>query len=72
MFYHPAAWQSGWSRSSPVPKQFPTVWHRHPNGTLRAERDRTPTVVQPLGAERVERWTYLCACGEVYLWERPW
>jgi hypothetical protein len=51
-------------------RQFPTVWHRHPNGTLRAERDRTPTVVQPLGATRTERWTYLCACGDVYLWER--
>lgn len=51
--------------------QFPTVWHRHPNGTLRADRDRTPTVVQPLGGPRVERWSYLCPCGEVYLWERP-
>jgi hypothetical protein len=50
---------------------FPTVWHRHPNGTLRADRDRTPTVVQPLGGTRVERWTYACPCGEVYTWERP-
>ena len=47
-----------------------THWHRHPNGTLRADRDRTPTVVQPLGGTRTERWTYLCACGDVYLWER--
>jgi hypothetical protein len=52
------------------PRQFPTVWHRHPNGTLRAERHRTPTVVQPLGGPRTERWTFACACGEVYAWER--
>jgi len=50
--------------------RFPVVHHRHANGTLRAERERTPEVVAHLGAPRVERWTYQCACGEVYVWER--
>jgi hypothetical protein len=69
MFYHSA--MAEWVIDVKTePRQFPTVWHRHPNGTLRADRDRTPTVVQPLGGARTERWTYLCACGDVYLWER--
>lgn len=49
---------------------FPTVQHRHANGTLPIDRQRTPTVVQALGDPRVERWDYVCACGEVYSWER--
>jgi hypothetical protein len=51
-------------------RRFPVVHHRHANGTLRAERDRTPEVVAHLGRPRVERWAYVCACGEVYVWER--
>ena len=52
------------------PRRFPVVRHRHANGTLQADRDRTPEVVAHLGQPRVERWTYQCACGEVYVWER--
>ena len=52
------------------PRRFPVVQHRHANGTLRAERDRTPEVVAHLGEPRVERWTYQCACGDVFVWER--
>ena len=52
------------------PRRFPVVQHRHANGTLRAERDRTPEVIAHLGAPRVERWTYQCACGDVFVWER--
>ena len=51
-------------------RRFPVVHHRHANGTLRAERSRTPEVAAHLGAARVERWTYQCPCGEVYAWER--
>jgi hypothetical protein len=50
---------------------FPRVRHRHPNGELPVDRDRTPSIVQALGEPPVERWTYACACGEVYLWDRP-
>lgn len=53
------------------PLGFPVARHRHPNGTMDAVRDRTPTVVQPLGGRRSERWTYACACGEIFTWERP-
>ena len=61
-----------WILDAPTdPLRFPTVQHRHGNGTLVAVRDRTPTVSQPLGGPRVERWAYVCACGEVYVWERP-
>lgn len=52
------------------PRRFPVVHHRHPNGTLRAERDRTPSVTLDHQGRRVERWTYACACGELYLWDR--
>jgi len=52
------------------PRRFPAVRHRHANGTLNAVRDMTPVVVQELRGRRRERWTYACACGEVYLWER--
>jgi hypothetical protein len=52
------------------PRRFPVVRHRHANGTLQADRDRTPDVVAHLGQPRVERWTYQCPCGEVYVWER--
>ena len=51
------------------PRQFPTVHHRHPNGILPAVRDHTPEVRQEPGGPRRERWTYACACGELYLWE---
>jgi len=34
------------------------------------DRQRTPTVFQALGAPRVERWDYVCPCGEIYRWER--
>ena len=60
-----------WIVDAPTdPRRFPSVQHRHPNGTLSVERDRTPTVSAPLGGPRVERWTHVCACGEVYVWER--
>ena len=49
---------------------FPTVRHRHPNGTLVAVRDHTPTRREPLDGRQLERWSYVCACGEVYVWER--
>jgi hypothetical protein len=49
---------------------FPRVRHRHPNGTLDAVRDRTPTRHEPLGGAKVERWSYACACGEIWVWER--
>ncbi len=52
------------------PRQFPSVQHRHPNGTLPAVRDHTPEVRQDLQGPRREWWTYACACGEVYVWER--
>lgn len=52
------------------PRRFPVVDHRHPNGTLRAERDRTPVVALDPDGRRVETWTFACACGEVYAWER--
>ena len=52
------------------PRRFPVVQHRHPNGTLRAERDRTPSVTLDHEGRRVERWTYACACGELYEWDR--
>ncbi len=52
------------------PRRFPVVQHRHPNGTLPAERDRTPTVTLDHEGRRVERWTYACACGELYQWDR--
>jgi hypothetical protein len=62
---------ASWIVDAPTdPRRFPQVKHRHPNGTLAVERDRMPTVVQPLGGERVERWSHVCACGEVYIWER--
>lgn len=56
--------------ASTDPLRFPVVHHRHANGTLRAERDRTPEVLARLGEPRLERWTYVCACGEVFVWER--
>jgi hypothetical protein len=60
-----------WIVDAPTdPIRFPRVQHRHPNGTLPVERDRTPTIVEPLGGPRVERWSHVCACGEVYVWER--
>jgi hypothetical protein len=52
------------------PRRFPVVHHRHANGTLRAERDRTPSVTLDREGRRVERWTYACACGELYGWDR--
>ena len=52
------------------PRRFPVVHHRHANGTLRAQRDRTPEVVAPLGQPPMERWAYVCACGEIFTWER--
>jgi hypothetical protein len=52
------------------PRRFPVVDHRHPNGTLRAVRDRTPAVAADVTGRRVETWTYACACGELYVWER--
>ncbi len=52
------------------PLGFPRLRHRHPNGELVAERQRTPTVHQPLGQPRREMWTCACACGEVFEWER--
>ena len=52
------------------PRRFPVVHHRHANGTLRAERERRPEVVAHLGSPPVERWPYVCACGEVFVWER--
>ena len=52
------------------PRRFPVVNHRHVNGTLRAERDRTPTVTLDHDGRRVERWSYACACGEIYSWDR--
>jgi len=53
------------------PRTFPRIRHRHPNGTMDAVRDRTATRLTPLGGPPVERWTYLCPCGEVYVLERP-
>jgi hypothetical protein len=52
------------------PLRFPVVDHRHPNGTLRAVRERTPAVTMDLAGHREEAWTYVCACGDVYVWER--
>ena len=52
------------------PRTFPRVRHRHPNGTLDAVREHTPTRHEPLAGPKTERWTYACACGEVYVWER--
>lgn len=53
------------------PLAFPTIRHRHPNGTLDAVRDRTPARISPLGGgPSIERWSYICACGEVYVLER--
>ena len=52
------------------PRRFPVVDHRHPNGPLRAVRERTPQVGADVDGRRVETWTYVCACGEVYVWER--
>jgi hypothetical protein len=52
------------------PRRFPVVDHRHPNGTLRAVRERTPQTGADEHGRRVETWTYVCACGEVYPWER--
>ena len=52
------------------PRRFPVVRHRHANGTLRAERERTPSVTLDHDGRRVERWTYACACGELYAWDR--
>ena len=49
---------------------FPRLRYRHPNGGLVADRERNPTVHQPLGQPRRETWTYICACGEVFEWER--
>jgi hypothetical protein len=56
--------------STSAPRGFPRVRHRHANGTLEAVRDRTPTVVRTLDGPAMERWAYLCACGEVYTLER--
>ena len=62
---------SDWLIDRPTdPRAFPTVRHRHPNGTLDAVRDRTPTVTQEPGGPAMARWTYVCACGEVYVLER--
>ena len=47
---------------------FPKVQHRHPNGIIDAVRDRTHDVVQAV--PRRERWTFACACGAVFVWER--
>jgi len=55
---------------STEPGRFPVVRHRHVNGTLDAERDRTPSVTLDHDGRRVERWTYSCACGEMYEWDR--
>ncbi len=52
------------------PRRFPVVHHRHGNGTLRAERERTPVVTPDADGHRLELWTYGCACGEIYTWER--
>jgi len=53
-------------------RAFPTVRHRHPNGTLDAVRHHTPAVVQELGrGPAMERWTYMCPCGDVWTLERP-
>ena len=52
------------------PRRFPVIDHRHPNGTLRAVRDRTPQVAGDTQGRRVETWTYVCPCGAVYPWER--
>ena len=52
------------------PRTFPTVQHRHPNGTMPAVRDHTPEVRQELHGPRLERWTFACPCGELYVWER--
>lgn len=61
-----------WIVDAPTePRRFPRVRHRHPNGTLEVDRDRTPTVIEHLGGPRRERWAYVCACGEVFEWDRP-
>lgn len=52
------------------PRRFPVVRHRHVNGTLRAERGRTAAETRDHEGHRVERWTYACACGELYTWDR--
>ena len=52
------------------PLAFPIARHRHPNGTMDAVRERTPTVVQRLGEPRIERWTFACPCGDVWTLER--
>jgi len=52
------------------PRRFPVVDHRHPNGTLRAVRDRTPRVTADAVGRRLETWAYACACGDIYVWER--
>jgi hypothetical protein len=67
MFYHPPR-QSGWSsqvRSQAVPT-VGTVTERDA-----ARRRSDADSGQPLGAERSSAGR-TCACGEVYLWERPW
>lgn len=61
-----------WIVDAPTdPRAFPRLRHRHANGMLDAVRDRTPIVIQELGGRPIERWTYVCACGDVYLVERP-
>jgi len=52
------------------PRRFPVIHHRHVNGTLRAERGRTPLVTSDADGRRVECWTFACACGELTTWER--
>jgi hypothetical protein len=52
------------------PLRFPVVRHRHANGTITAERQRTPADVVVVGDRRIERWAYACACGEIYVLER--
>jgi hypothetical protein len=53
------------------PRAFPTVRHRHPNGTMDAVHDQTPTSIEALGGgPPLQRWTYVCPCGGMWTMER--
>jgi hypothetical protein len=52
------------------PRRPPSVKHRHPNGVITVMPAPTSTISAPLGEPRVERRAFVCACGEVWMWER--
>jgi hypothetical protein len=52
------------------PLLYPTVRHRHPNGTMDAVRDHMPDVVHEFRGTPIARWAYTCPCGATYVLER--